>query len=146
MGRIVVGYDGSEGAERALRWAATEAGLRGARLDVVCCWQFPLLVGPTTVGSIGPPVTDQMIASANHLAEQARVRVAEVDEQLDVHVSVVEGHPASALVDAAASAELLVVGSHGRGAFASLLIGSVSLHCTAHAPCPVVVVRPGGPT
>ena len=52
------------------------------------------------------------------------------------------GTPASALLTAAAGAELLVVGSRGRGGFAGLLMGSVSLECAHHTPCPLVIVPP----
>jgi nucleotide-binding universal stress UspA family protein len=52
-----------------------------------------------------------------------------------------EGHPATRLIEASAGADLLVVGSRGHGAFAGMLLGSVSEHCVAHASCPVVVVR-----
>jgi nucleotide-binding universal stress UspA family protein len=55
---------------------------------------------------------------------------------------VTEGSPARTLLDEARGADLLVVGSRGRGGFAGLLLGSVSQHCVHHAPCPVVVVRP----
>jgi nucleotide-binding universal stress UspA family protein len=58
-----------------------------------------------------------------------------------VHLKVTEGHPAFVLTDAARGAALLVVGSRGHGAFAGMLLGSVSEYCAAHAPCPVVVVR-----
>jgi nucleotide-binding universal stress UspA family protein len=51
------------------------------------------------------------------------------------------GHPARVLLDAAADAVLLVVGSRGRGGFTGMLLGSVSQHVVARAPCPVVVVR-----
>jgi nucleotide-binding universal stress UspA family protein len=56
----------------------------------------------------------------------------------------VMGHPAKVLLDAAADAALLVVGSRGRGGFTGMLLGSVSQHVIARAACPVVVVREPG--
>jgi len=58
-----------------------------------------------------------------------------------VETLAVEGQPAPVLLDAASDADLLVVGSHGHGRFAGMLMGSVSTHCMDHANCPVVVVR-----
>jgi nucleotide-binding universal stress UspA family protein len=51
------------------------------------------------------------------------------------------GHPAQALIEASREADLLVVGSHGHGAFTGMLVGSVSIHCVTGAHCPVVVIR-----
>jgi nucleotide-binding universal stress UspA family protein len=58
---------------------------------------------------------------------------------------VVQGHPAKVLIEAAANADLLVVGSRGHGGFVGALLGSVSHRCVAHATCPVVVVPPPHP-
>jgi nucleotide-binding universal stress UspA family protein len=63
--------------------------------------------------------------------------------EVPLETSVVEGQSAPVLLDAASHADLLVVGSHGHGRFAGMLMGSVSTHCAQHAPCPVVVVRGG---
>ena len=51
------------------------------------------------------------------------------------------GHPAQVLIEGSKEADLLVVGSHGHGAFTGMLVGSVSIHCVTGAFCPVVVVR-----
>ena len=63
----------------------------------------------------------------------------------EILTRVVYGHPSQALLEAAHGAQLLVVGSRGHGAFAGMLLGSVSQHCVQQAPCPVVVVPSSGP-
>jgi nucleotide-binding universal stress UspA family protein len=141
-GRIVVGIDGSESSAEALRWAATQARLTGDDLEVVMAWEFP-----TTFGT-APPVPagyDPAQDTASLLAELVQRELGS-DSGLKVTQTVVEGHPAPVLVDAARGADLLVVGSRGHGAFVGMLVGSVSEHCVSHAPCPVVVVRHQPPT
>ena len=66
------------------------------------------------------------------------------DETVAVEAEAIEGPTASVLLDAAASPDLLVVGSRGHGGFVGLLLGSVSQHVVTHAPCPVVVHRSVG--
>jgi hypothetical protein len=61
---------------------------------------------------------------------------------IDVRTKLVHGHPAQALIDSSAGAELVVVGSRGRGGFAGMLLGSVSQAVLQHAACPVAVIRP----
>jgi nucleotide-binding universal stress UspA family protein len=67
--------------------------------------------------------------------------VAGTEGAFTLQTEVVEGPPALMLLRAAADADLLVVGSRGHGAFAGMLLGSVSEHCVHHANCPVVVIR-----
>jgi len=134
---IVVGVDGSEASKRALRWAADQAKLIGAELKVVTTWEYPPTLGwaPPYPSDFDPDADARKALSAT---------VAEVlgaDPGLVMHLTVVEGHPAYVLTETAADAQLLVVGSRGHGAFAGMLLGSVSEYCAAHAPCPVVVVR-----
>lgn len=139
--KIVVGVDGSEGSLRALRWAADEARLREAVLEVVTTWHFPVLATIPTFGVL-PPSED--------MTEEARAGLIELLETegitsragLTVLETVAEGSPAGVLVDAAADADLVVLGSRGRGGFAGLLLGSVSQAVVSHARCPVVVVPP----
>ncbi|MEV6940785.1 universal stress protein [Streptomyces sp. NPDC051172] len=135
---IVVGVDGSEASRAALRWAARQAGLTGAELRPVQAWRLPPTYGmPTDYSDVD-------------FEKQARENLRRtLDETLGEHPGVpvapqvVEGHPAAVLTEAARNADLLVVGSHGHGAFAGMLLGSVSHHCVHHATCPVTVVRAG---
>lgn len=135
--RVVVGVDGSVPSQAALRWAVRHAELIGGVVEAVCAWDTP-----TGVGWAGPatePAFD---------VEQARAGFAEGiqavlgDERpVEVRELLVRGDPSEILVNASAGAELLVVGSRGRGGFARAMLGSVSQRCAQHAACPVVVVR-----
>ncbi|MBO0893152.1 MAG: universal stress protein [Acidimicrobiales bacterium] len=132
-GRIVVGVDGSAGSRAALEFAIKEASLRGARVDAVISWHIPVMAMEAGVASNFDP---EGWARSTLEDELAAVPAG------DVHVEgrVARGHPSVALLEAASGADLLVVGTRGRGGFAGLLLGSVSQHCVANAPCPVVVV------
>jgi nucleotide-binding universal stress UspA family protein len=134
---IVVGVDGSEPSARALRWAARQAKLEGAALRVITTWEYPPTLGWAPPYPAGfDPDGDARKA----LKEKVEAELG-TGPEIAVELEVVEGHPAFVLTEAARGAELLVVGSRGHGAFAGMLLGSVSEYCAAHAPCPVVVVR-----
>ena len=136
-GLIVVGVDGSKPSLGALRWAANQARLTGASLEVIATWEYPTSLGWAPAW---PPDWDPGEDARKALAEV----VAEVlgpQTDIDVRQVVLEGHAALALVSAAAKADLLVVGSRGHGAFAGMLLGSVSEHSATHSPCPVVIVH-----
>lgn len=134
--RIVVGVDGSGPAEAALRWAAEQAGLTGARIDAVIAWEYPLF----SVGEVLLPPHDPESMAARSLTAAVDGALGP-DRACDVRQRVVAGHPARVLIELARGARLLVVGSRGRGGFAAALLGSVAQYCVQHAPCPVVVVR-----
>jgi nucleotide-binding universal stress UspA family protein len=134
---IVVGVDGSDSSIRALGWAAGQAKLTGASLTVVTTWEFP----PTFGWSPPYPSDFDPNRDARAALQKNVDAVLGPDPDLAVELEVVEGHPAFVLTDKAAGAELLVVGSRGHGAFAGMLLGSVSEYCASHAPCPVVIVR-----
>ena len=138
MERIVVGVDTSEGARRALRWAVAEARARPAELRVVHAWLVPVMAA-TPVGTVPFDVTG---FEESARAELDTFLAAELVDAGDVVVErcVVVGGAAQVLLDAAAGASMLVVGTRGRGGFAGLLLGSVSQQVIHHAPCPVVVV------
>ena len=140
MHRIVVGVDGSENSRGALEWAIDEANIRRARLTVVHAWQIPnvVLSSPVATAAYDDDVwrdaaTETVDAALKSVAGEALP--AEIDRQ------VIEGPAAKVLVDAAEDADMIVVGSRGRGGFAGLLLGSVSQHVAHHARCPVVIVR-----
>ena len=138
---IVVGTDGSEHAERAVSWAIEEAKRRGARIQLVSAWHVPAMVygGPGLVPAASVPIEETFRKAAEDAAAAALDRVGAAG--VDADASVVEGQAADALIDAATDADLLVVGSRGRGGFVGLLLGSVSAQCAHHARCPLVIVR-----
>lgn len=137
MARVVVGVDASEHALHALRAAVDEARLRGAELDVVCAVP-ELLFLPE------PALRQRTHADARAVGHEMIDRaLSRVDTRgLAVERLAVEGHAASVLCDVAKGASLLVVGSRGYGGFRGLLVGSVTQHVVAHAPCPVLIVVP----
>jgi nucleotide-binding universal stress UspA family protein len=169
VARIVVGVDASPGALRALAWAADEARLRLATLQVVHAYHtqalaaplyFPSQEGlPGQAAAVGgrPPAEemtetleqrkqfeDAVRRQAEDLLERLLHEVRETVEGIDVHRTVVEDRSAAeALVELSADADLLVVGSRGRGGFPSLLLGSVSHAAVLHAHCPVVMIPSG---
>lgn len=137
MATIVVGVDGSEQSVAALRFAVGEAALRGAGVTAVYALEVPTVPWPGLTGLVGTALEE-----ANHVLGRAIDRAfAGVLAEVPLEREVVEKSPAAALLEAAAGGDLLVVGSRGRGGFAGLLLGSVSLQCALHATCPVAIVR-----
>jgi nucleotide-binding universal stress UspA family protein len=136
MATIVLGFDGSEASKEALRFAVDEARRWGAKLHVVhAFWEWEPIPGSEEVEQ----ERDQQERDA-WLATLVREVVGEVAD-VEISTSMVEDDPAPALLSAAQSADLLIVGSRGHGGFSDLLLGSVSQQCTHHASCPVVIVR-----
>ena len=139
--RIVVGVDGSEGSKAALRWAITQAQLSGSTIDAVSAWQDPTQTG-YMYGYITTAAEDESYAEITQKILEATVSEirAEFDQPVEIQTHVLSGYPALLLPHAARDADLLVVGSRGHGAFAGMLLGSVSQHCVQHPTCPVVVI------
>ena len=136
---IVVGIDGSDASRDALRWAHEEAQLRGATLRVVHIWVYPYL-GPRT-GVHEPRELMEGDATRLLVDELERFRAEVPDRGVPVETRLLEGSPADGLVAESRDADLVVVGTRGRGGFSSLLLGSVSAEVAHHARCPVVLVR-----
>lgn len=138
MGRIVVGVDGSDTSREALRWAIKEAAFRGATLDVVHAWQPPFVGGyPYTAATLDPAVVEH---AARHLLDTiVDGEDASALSQPLIKILVCES-PARALIEASKGADMVVVGSRGRGGFVGLMLGSVSQQVVHHASCAVVVI------
>jgi nucleotide-binding universal stress UspA family protein len=138
--RVVVGVDASRHAARAADWAAREATQHGLPLHVIHALDADpssALFGPGAHSTHVHAVTqagEQLLAEVKHKALTAQ-------PSLEVTTELVHQSAAGALVLASAQAELLVVGTRGRGGFAGLALGSVSARVVAHAHCPVVVLR-----
>jgi nucleotide-binding universal stress UspA family protein len=143
MERIVVGVDDSLGARVALRWALNHAQMTGARVEAVHAYPFDLSWIDQTSDHV-PLWRARALEQAKKDLDQVVDSVVDQSSTVEVQRIVVEGAPALALIEAAKDAELLVVGTRGRGELVGLLLGSVSQRCAEHAPCPVVVVPPLG--
>ena len=138
MSAVIVGVDGSEDAEEALRFAVTEAALRHVPLRVVSAWQVPAT--PVAGGMVPAIALGDFEEVAEAAVEHAVAEARRLDPRVDCAGAVVHGPPAAALVQAAQANDVLVVGSRGRGNVAGLLLGSISRQVVHDAPCPVVVV------
>ena len=131
---VVVGVDGSEESGLALRWAFEYAQMSGAPVEAVIAWEIPPTYG------LAPSYDDVDFEKKAQDTAEETIR-AVVGDNAPVTLRVERGHPAPILLTASGHAQLLVVGSRGHGAFAGMLLGSVSQHCVHQAHCPVVVIR-----
>ncbi|MDA8207370.1 MAG: universal stress protein [Actinomycetota bacterium] len=132
--RVVVGFDGSEPARKALDWAAEYARQLGAVLEPVFAY------GPPSGLILTPGSLDQEIyREAAQFLEEA-VKSALNDSGVQVRPRAVQGRAAPVLLEASEGAVLLVVGTRGAGGFPGLRLGSVASHCVHHATCPVTVI------
>ena len=134
---LVVGVDGSPASDRALEWALDEARRRRAAVAIVTAYGHA-----QHAGTLGEPAVARKAreAAEREQAEQVN-RVAEpYRDDVDISLEVVDGRPVDRLLEAAANATLLVVGSHGYGRVREVLVGSVAAGCIRSATCPVVVL------
>ena len=134
---ILVGYDGSPGSDQALGWALQEASWRGAVLTICHAWA-PEHV-PGAPGEGGAP--DRARRTGEQVLAQALRFARTVMGAAAVRPLLASGPAAQVLCGHSLDADLVVVGSRGRGGLAGLLLGSVSQQVAAHAQGRVVVVR-----
>lgn len=136
---IVVGVDGSERCQHAVRWAADEARRVGTGLRLVHSVKAPLGYPPGHVDwhELRTSLEDQ----GRGWLEQAREAAERTAPGLSVELVLDTGSATATLLAESRHAEQLVLGSRGLGGFTGLLVGSTSVETAAHAHCPVVVVR-----
>ncbi|MFG1996276.1 universal stress protein [Actinoplanes sp. NPDC048988] len=145
---VIVGIDGSEQALSAVRAAAVQAWQRKLPLRIVHAFVWPSL----HVG-VGPVADDTPGTGLRHHAEDLLVEAAGVAAEaapgVPVGTALIDGAATPVLLGESRQASLLVLGDRGLGGVSGLIIGSVAVHASAHAHCPVLVVRgaghPGGP-
>jgi len=133
--RIVVGIDGSDGSYLALDWALREAELRGASVRLVHGWAFVA----STMDPTGAALAECERAGEEILGE-AVARVKASHPKISVTSELRSTSPSEALIEASHDADLVVVGTRGRGGFVGLLLGSVSHQVVHHAVCAVAVI------
>jgi nucleotide-binding universal stress UspA family protein len=137
--RIVVGVDGFEASQAALRWAIHQAQLTGALVEAITTWHIPAGSGLLPADEIPDYQDDARVILTEAIAETCLL-----DTEVEVQPRVVQGRAGQVLVDEADGADLLVVGNRGHGGLTEALLGSVGQYCVRHAPCPVVIMRGKG--
>lgn len=147
MNRILAGTDASDSSVEALRRAAEEARMRGATLEIVHVFSPPEQVTAFPVPpEHGKDHKEELEEARQRFTDQLGTWLDEIDvdlSDLNVEWSVIaDRRAARALVERSRDADLVVVGSRGRGGFGGLKLGSVSEQVTRHAKAPVLVIRP----
>jgi nucleotide-binding universal stress UspA family protein len=145
---IVCGVDGSADAQSALEVAArlsTRLGLRLVIAHVAEPGYIPYAAAAPFGGMAGPYAVMEEVESQEEVAERLLEHIVVAAGLTDTERRVGVGVPAERLADLAdeEDAELIVVGSRGRGAFKSAFLGSVSNSLVGVARCPVLIVPPG---
>ena len=141
---VVVGIDGSAAADRALDWAATQAAADGRVLVLVAAATPPATDATGWLALHGidhSGVRAQLKEGLRAMLRHADARVRETHPDLEIHHEARLADPRDALLDVAADADLLVVGSRGLGKVRRLFLGSVAAAVAKHAGCPTAVVR-----
>ena len=142
-GPVLVGFDGTADARRAVAFAAAEATSRRVPLLILHAWSLPVSdVGFGTGVPWDHTTLDALRSDASALVAREAELVAANHPGLEVETAVAPGPPAAALIEASSEACITVIGSHGRGGFLGQLLGGVSRQVATHATSPTIVVRP----
>jgi len=145
QGTIVVGVDGSDASNRALRWAADQARADHRAITLA---HALTTVAPAYVGAAMVNVADAreaLVLSARPVLDAARDEVTRIAPDVEVREVVEFADAGELLIGMSSTAAMVVVGSHGRGTVLSKLLGSVGVRVMRRAHCPVAVVRPSNP-
>ncbi|UIZ92074.1 universal stress protein [Corynebacterium sp. CNCTC7651] len=141
-GPVVVGIDGSEVSRRAAEVAFEEAQARGAELVAVHTWIDAQLQAPGAGYSVSEDRWAQAQEEKGQLLDDYLANLGSSYPGVEIRKIITRDRPVRALTEAAQGAQLLVTGSHGRGGFKGMLLGSTSRALLQSAPCPMMVVRP----
>ncbi|WP_342318633.1 universal stress protein [Corynebacterium mayonis] len=141
-GPVVVGVDGSEVSRKATAVAFDEAQARGAELVAVHTWIDTQVQSPGAGFVITDDYWDEIQKEKKVLLDDYLKESVEAHPDVQVRTIIARERPAHALAEAAVGAQLLVTGSHGRGGFKGMLLGSTSRALLQITPCPIMVVRP----
>ena len=141
-GPVVVGVDGSEVSQRATEVAFAEASARGAELIAVHTWMDMQVQASLAGLAAAQQQWDEVEREQTELLIERIRPLAEQYPDVPVKKVITRDRPVRALAETSEGAQLLVVGSHGRGGFKGMLLGSTSRALLQSAPCPMMVVRP----
>jgi nucleotide-binding universal stress UspA family protein len=137
-GPVVVGTNDDETSQIALDFAAREAEQRGSELVVVHTWRVPAVLSLGRLGGHDPH--ERVRAAHQAILDRSLARLSMEHPGLRVRPILEEGPTTAHLVDLAESADLLVVGTHRRGAVPGLLLGSVTHEILVNMPCAIAVI------
>ena len=140
-GGVLVGDDGSAVSRAAVVWAAQDAARRGTTLHVLRAWSITRAPRPASWQPGYIPALPEWEASVVQDLQDRCTNVLADTDGVTFEVHAVHAPAAKALIEASAGADLVVVGTRGRGGFAGLVLGSVAEQVVRHAHCPVCVVR-----
>lgn len=141
-GPVVVGIDGSEISAKATEWAFAEASARATPLIAVHTWMDPQVQAAAAGISLTEDDWKQLEDQQLQTLSERLAGFSDRYPDVEVQRFVTRDRAVRALVEQATNAQLVVVGSHGRGGFAGMVLGSTSRALLQAAPCPVMVVRP----